>query len=100
MSIKRRLPVLLQFNLNQAYVFQLLNYCAFALSWSVVWLQTSLAGEEAVYVADAAQPTMLPGAELVLVANALCVAYSTGATLLGVIPEHIPAISREADRST
>jgi hypothetical protein len=99
-SIRRRLPLLLRFNLNQAYVFQLLNFIAFALSWSVVWLQNCLAGEEAVYVPEAAQPTLLPGAELVLMANALCVAYSLGATLLGVVPEHIPVISGEAGRST
>jgi hypothetical protein len=99
-SNRRRLPVLLRYNLNQAYVFQLLNYVAFALSWSAVGIQACLAGDEALRVPEAVQPTLLPGAELVLLANVLCVVYSAGATLLGVVPEHIPVISREVRRST
>merc|ERR1719382_22390 len=99
-SNRRRLPVLLRYNLNQAYVFQLLNYVVFALSWSAVGIQACLAGDEALRVPEAVQPTLLPGAELVLLANVLCVVYSAGATLLGVVPEHIPVISREVRRST
>jgi hypothetical protein len=99
-SSQWRLPMLLRYNLNQAYIFQLLNYIALAHSWSAVLIQTCLANGEAVQVQELVHPTVLPGAELVLLANALCVAYSAGATLLGVVPEHVPVISREARRST
>jgi len=100
MSSQRRLPMLLRYNLNQAYIFQLLNYIALAHSWSAVLIHACLTSGEAIQVQELVHPTALPGAELVLLANALCVAYSAGATLLGVVPEHIPLVSREARRST
>jgi len=98
-SSQWRLPTLLRYNLNQAYVFQFLNYIALAHSWSAVLIQACLASGTAIQVQELVHPTVLPGAELVLLANVLCVAYSAGATLLGVVPEHIPVISREARRS-
>jgi len=96
---RRRLPVLLRHNLNQAYIFQLLNYVALAYCWSALLIQTCLTGDEALRVPELVHPAVLPGAEMVLLANALCLAYSAGSTLLGVVPEHIPVISREARRS-
>jgi len=99
-SNRRRLPVLLRHNLNQAYIFQLLNFIAHGLAWLAVWLQSLLAGEDSIYVPEGAQPILLPGAELALLANAFCVMYAVATTLIGVTPEHIPFISREARRST
>jgi hypothetical protein len=98
-SAQWRLPVLLRYNLNQAYILQLLNYVALAHSWSAVLINACLASGEAVRVQELVHPTLLPGAELVLLANALCMAYAAGATLLGLVPEHIPVISGEARRS-
>lgn len=99
LAVRRQLPRLLRFNLNQAFILSVLLLAAYAASVCLRWLGDAAAGEEALYVPAAAQPAALPGNEAALVALAVSVMYSVACTLAGQEPAGIPVVSAEAVRS-
>lgn len=99
LAVQRCLPELLRFNLNQAFVLDLLLLAAYGASRACCWLCELAAGEDALYVPAAAQPATLPGCDAALAALAICAAYCTACTLAGQLPSGIPMVSAEAARS-
>jgi len=97
---RRRLPVLLRMNLNQAFLFSGILCLAFHLSSFSRWLAFLCAGDDAVYVPAAAEPPLMPGGHVLLPLMVACIVYSIYCTLCkGSSPDKIPFISAEARRS-
>lgn len=91
-ATRRRLPRLLRFNIYQAFLLDLLTCIAFHASSFAHWLAQSTG--HAIYVPTEAEPTILPGTQLVLLLLAICMAYSVCSTLsTGSAPNRIPYIS-------
>lgn len=98
-AVRRRLPTLLRFNLNQAFVLDLMAHSAHLAATTAGWLSSRARGEDMLYVPVAAEPKVVPAGDVLLVIVALCLVYSVASTLLGEVPRRLPAISMEADRS-
>lgn len=98
LAVPRRNPELLRFNLNQAYVLDLLLLAGQALSGAVLLLSSSFASSEA-YLPEALQPPTMPFCELILPLTVLMVGYSSASTLMGVLPSRIPWVSARAAES-
>jgi hypothetical protein len=107
LAVQRKLPAMVRFNLNQAFVLDL----TLALSQIASWSVRQASGWEAKVMAKAHRygdgvlttpqkdlPSM-PGNELILAALFAVTAYCVASTLLGQTPDAIPGISREASRS-
>jgi len=100
MAVQRRLPQLMRFNLNQAFVFDLVLFTAYYAASCIRWLSFLMAGDDAFYVPAGVEPVLLPGSQVVMFLLALCLMYSTTVTLFqGMMPRHIPFISDEAAKS-
>mmetsp|Transcript_31176 Transcript_31176/g.85440 ORF Transcript_31176/g.85440 Transcript_31176/m.85440 type:complete len:400 (-) Transcript_31176:342-1541(-) len=88
LAIRRQLPLLLRWNVNQAYTLNLLVFFLYSPFF--------LAG---VASAGAMDTPSAPVANAFLLLLALCVAYSVASTLLGRIPADIPYMSSAVHRS-
>ncbi|CAE7254268.1 unnamed protein product [Symbiodinium sp. CCMP2592] len=96
-AVRRQLPELLRFNLNQAFLLDLATCIAFHLSSFARWM--TLQSESAFYVPTAAEPPLMPFSNVVLLLLSACTIYSMCCTLSGTTPEGIPYLSAEARRS-
>ncbi|CAE7946180.1 unnamed protein product [Symbiodinium sp. KB8] len=97
MAVRRQLPELLRFNLNQAFLLDLATCMAFHLSSFTRWM--TLQSETAFYVPAAAEPPLMPFSNVVLLLLSACTVYSVCCTLSGTTPEGIPHLSAEARKS-
>lgn len=99
LAVQRRLPHLVRFNLNQAFVLDFFLIVSHALASTIRWL-SGLAGDaDAMYVPVLVEPVVLPGNEVIMITLAVCLVYSAACTLAGQIPSGIPLVSVEASRS-
>lgn len=99
-AVQRRLPQLLRFNLNQAFVLDLATCLAFHTSSCIRWLSLTAAGDDAIYVPEAAEPPLMPCGQAIFILLMACTAYSACTTLcVGSLPDRIPYVSAEARKS-
>ncbi|CAE7602059.1 unnamed protein product, partial [Symbiodinium pilosum] len=114
LAVRRHLPELLRFNLNQetgsyshmhelcvsreAFLLDLSTCIVFHASSCMRWMMF-LVCEDALYVPAAAEPPLMPCSQVVLLLLSACTIYSLCCTLLGSIPDGIPYLSAEAKKS-
>lgn len=100
MANRRRIPHLLRFNLNQAFVLELILVAARTVAMGAAFLfSLTSAHDELLMPVSMEVPELLPGTEVIVFFMALCVTYSVGHTAWGLVPDAIPYISTEADAS-
>jgi len=97
LAVRRGLPLLLRFNLNQAFALQLIFWVGRALATQAAWFvaQSTRVDE----LVAPLEPGLMPGAEIMVLLMAICLAYSVTQTARGIVPNAIPAVSTEATRS-
>jgi len=109
-AVKRRLPQLLRFNLNQAFTINLMLWVAHSACSMAQYMTSSTLNEQVDVLATLneqgnmlstiAEPSLLPGTDVTLFVLLSCILYSLGYTLLsGQKPDGIPFVSAQAERS-
>eukprot|EP00438_Fugacium_kawagutii_P035104 Skav206855 [mRNA] locus=scaffold1667:134624:149376:+ [translate_table: standard] len=96
-AVRRSLPQLLRFNLNQAFLIDLGVCVAFHASCFSRWL--SLQRGDQIYVPSDAELPVMPGSKAILLFCGISLLYCVCSTLLGAFPDAIPTISVEAKKS-
>lgn len=96
-AVQRRLPRLLRFNLNQAFVIDLVLCLSFHASSFSRWL--ALQRGDAFYVPSEAELPQMPGSRAILLLFGVCLLYCVSRTACGAFPDGIPYISAQAKKS-
>jgi len=96
-AVNRRLPQLLRFNLNQAFVIDFALCLTFHASSFSRWL--SLQRGDLIYVPEQAELPVMPGSRAILLLLGICLFYCISCTIKGAFPDGIPYVSAEAKKS-